>query len=120
MRLIHIATGLVVACQTERSQLQNRMNAMRMLKAKLYQIELDKKRSSLEKHYGDMGDISWGNQIRSYVFMPYQLVKDLRTGEQTSRIQAVMDGDLDAFIHAHLEWLAQGKPPRVRDSPAEE
>src|SRR5206468_4797500 len=75
VRLIHKATGLVVACQTERSQLQNRLNAMKMLKAKLYQIELDKKRTAIEKHYGEMGDIAWGHQIRSYVFMPYQMVK---------------------------------------------
>src|SRR5207244_1613960 len=98
VRLIHSATGIVVACQTERSQMANRLNAMKMLKAKLYQIELDKKRSALEKHYDEMGDIAWGHQIRSYVFMPYQMVKDLRTGCQTSQIQAVMDGDLDPFI----------------------
>jgi peptide chain release factor 2 len=114
VRIRHKPSGLVVACQTERSQLQNKMNAMRMLKAKLYQIELDKKRSGMEKHYGEMGDIAWGHQIRSYVFMPYQMVKDLRTGEETSQIQKVMDGDLDAFIEAYLGWLAAGKPPRVK------
>jgi peptide chain release factor 2 len=114
VRIRHKPSGLVVACQTERSQMQNRMNAMRMLKAKLYQIELDKKRSSMEKHYGEMGDIAWGHQIRSYVFMPYQMVKDLRTGEQTSQIQNVMDGDLDSFIEAYLGWLAAGKPARVK------
>ena len=114
VRIRHKPSGLVVACQTERSQMQNRMNALRMLKAKLYQIELDKKRSAVEKHYGEMGDIAWGHQIRSYVFMPYQMVKDLRTGEQTSQIQAVMDGDLDPFIGAYLSWLAAGKPPRVK------
>ncbi len=114
VRIRHKPSGLVVSCQTERSQLQNRMNAMRMLKAKLYQIELDKKRSSMEKHYGDMGDIAWGHQIRSYVFMPYQMVKDLRTGQQTSQIQNVMDGDLDPFVEAYLGWLAAGKPPRVK------
>ena len=114
VRIRHKPSGLVVACQTERSQLQNRMNALRMLKARLYQIELDKKRSGMEKHYGEMGDIAWGHQIRSYVFMPYQMVKDLRTGEQTSQIANVMDGDLDAFIEAYLAWLAAGKPPRVK------
>ena len=114
VRIRHKPSGLVIACQTERSQMQNRMNAMRMLKAKLYQLELDKKRSAVEKHYGEMGDVAWGHQIRSYVFMPYQMVKDLRTGEQTSQIQAVMDGDLDAFIEAYLSWLAAGKPPRVK------
>ncbi|MBI5883226.1 MAG: peptide chain release factor 2 [Elusimicrobia bacterium] len=116
VRLVHLPTGLVVTCQTERSQLQNRVNATKLLKAKLYEIELDKKRSAMEKHYGDMGDISWGNQIRSYVFMPYQMVKDLRTGQQTSQVDSVMDGDLDPFVDAYLDWLAAGKPPRVKDS----
>ncbi|MEK7716431.1 MAG: peptide chain release factor-like protein, partial [Pseudomonadota bacterium] len=114
VRIRHKPSGLVIACQTERSQLQNRMNAMRMLKAKLYQIELDKKRSAVEKHYGEMGDIAWGHQIRSYVFMPYQMVKDLRTGNQTSQIANVMDGELDPFMEAYLSWLAAGKPPRVK------
>jgi peptide chain release factor 2 len=116
VRLVHLPTGLVVTCQTERSQLQNRVNATKLLKAKLYEIELDKKRSAMEKHYGDMGDISWGNQIRSYVFMPYQMVKDLRTGQQTSQVDSVMDGDLDPFVDAYLDWLAAGKPPRVKDA----
>ncbi|HAH07508.1 MAG TPA: peptide chain release factor 2 [Elusimicrobia bacterium] len=112
VRIRHTPTGLVVACQIERSQLQNRVTAMKMLKAKLYQIELDKKLSAMEKHYDGKGDIAWGHQIRSYVFMPYQLVKDLRTGHETSQIQAVMDGDLDGFIHEYLSWLAAGKPNR--------
>ncbi len=116
VRITHIPTGLVVACQIERSQMQNRVTAMKMLKAKLYQIELDKKRSSQEKHYDNMGDIAWGHQIRSYVFMPYQMVKDLRTGQQTSQIQNVMDGELDPFIQAYLGWQAAGCPPRVKDS----
>jgi peptide chain release factor 2 len=116
VRITHIPTGLVVACQIERSQMQNRVTAMKMLKAKLYQIELDKKRSSQEKHYDNMGDIAWGHQIRSYVFMPYQMVKDLRTGQQTSQIQNVMDGELDPFIQAYLAWQAAGCPPRVKDS----
>ena len=120
VRLIHGPSGIVVACQTERSQLQNRVNAMKMLKAKLYQVELDKKRSSMEKHYGEQGDIAWGHQIRSYVFMPYQMVKDLRTGHQTSQIQAVMDGDLDPFIQAYLSWDAAGRPPRVKAGAEEE
>ncbi len=120
VRIRHKPSGLVVACQTERSQMQNRMNALRMLKAKLYQIELDKKRSGMEKHYGEMGDIAWGHQIRSYVFMPYQMVKDLRTGHQTSQIQNVMDGELDPFIEAYLGWLAAGRPPRVKSGADEE
>jgi peptide chain release factor 2 len=120
VRIRHKPSGLVIACQTERSQLQNRMNAMRMLKAKLYQIELDKKRSAVEKHYGEMGDIAWGHQIRSYVFMPYQMVKDLRTGAQTSQIQNVMDGDLEQFTEAYLAWLAAGKPPRDKSGAEED
>ena len=120
VRIRHKPSGLVIACQTERSQLQNRMNALRMLKAKLYQIELDKKRSAVEKHYGEMGDIAWGHQIRSYVFMPYQMVKDLRTGQQTSQIANVMDGDLDPFLEAYLGWLAAGKPPRVKSGSDED
>ncbi|MFA6030915.1 MAG: peptide chain release factor 2 [Elusimicrobiota bacterium] len=112
VRIRHLPTGIVVACQIERSQHQNRITAMKMLKAKLYQVELDKKRSAIEKHYDGKGDIAWGHQIRSYVFMPYQMVKDLRTGHETSQINTVMDGDLDAFIHEYLGWLAAGKPNR--------
>ena len=112
VRIRHIPTGIVVGCQTERSQHQNRVNAMKMLTAKLYQIQLDEKRTALEKHYDSKGDIGWGSQIRSYVFMPYQMVKDLRTGWETSQIQDVMDGDLDPFMQEYLSWLAAGKPPR--------
>ena len=119
VRITHLPSGIVVACQTERSQLQNRINCMKMLKARLYQIELDKKRAAAEKHYDDKGDIAWGHQIRSYVFMPYQMVKDLRTGHQTSQIPAVMDGDLDPFIQAYLGWQAAGCPPRVKDAAEE-
>jgi len=114
VRITHIPSGIVVSCQTERSQLQNRLNCMKMLKARLYQIELDKKRSAMEKHYDEKGDIAWGHQIRSYVFMPYQMVKDLRTGHETSQIDPVMDGNIDGFIHEYLNWLAAGKPPRVK------
>lgn len=110
VRVKHLPTGLVVGCRNERSQLQNKTNALKMLKAKLYQIELDKKRSALEKHYDDKGDIGWGHQIRSYVFMPYQMVKDLRTGYNTGQIDTVMDGDLDPFIQKYLEWDAAGRP----------
>ena len=119
VRLIHLASGIVVSCQTERSQLQNRLNAMKMLKAKLYQVELDKKRSALDKHYGEQGDIGWGHQIRSYVFMPYQLVKDLRTGHSTSQVGAVMDGALDPFIQSYLDWDAAGRPDRRAEAAAE-
>lgn len=109
VRLLHIPTGIVVSCRIERSQLQNRQTAMKMLKAKLYELEMDKKRSEAEKRYGQKGEIAWGHQIRSYVFMPYQLVKDLRSGYETSQINAVMDGDLDPFILAFLNYEAENK-----------
>ncbi|OGR97961.1 MAG: peptide chain release factor 2 [Elusimicrobia bacterium GWF2_62_30] len=115
VRLTHLPTGLVVACQIERSQHQNRETAMKMLKAKLYEIEVDKKRTEMERHYDAKGAIGWGHQIRSYVFMPYQMVKDLRTGQETSQIEAVMDGDLDAYMHAYLTWAASGKKKVVAD-----
>jgi len=82
---------------------------MKMLKAKLYQIEQDKKRADLERQYGEKGDVAWGSQIRSYVFQPYQMVKDHRTGVETSNVQAVMDGDIDPFIHGKLRGLTNKK-----------
>ena len=109
VRITHMPSGIVVACQAERSQLKNRNLAMKLLKAKLYQIEQDKKRAEVERQYGEKGDIAWGNQIRSYVFQPYQMVKDLRTGVQTSDVQGVMDGDLDSFIHGKLRGLTYKK-----------
>lgn len=109
VRITHIPSGIVVACQAERSQLKNRMTAMKMLKAKLLQIEADKKRADIDRQYGEKGDVAWGNQIRSYVFQPYQMVKDHRTGVETSNVQAVMDGDLDAFIHGKLRGLKASK-----------
>ncbi|MBI4669623.1 MAG: peptide chain release factor 2 [Elusimicrobia bacterium] len=110
VRLTHIPTGIIVACQVDRSQFKNRNLAMKMLKAKLYEIEMDKKRSAMERHYDEKGDIGWGNQIRSYVFMPYQLVKDLRTGVETSNIESVMNGDLDFLIEGFLTYLIEKKP----------
>lgn len=109
VRLRHVPTGLVAACQAERSQGRNAEMAMNMLKAKLYQMEADKKRAEVDRQYGEKGDIAWGNQIRSYVFQPYQMVKDLRTGVQTSDIQAVMDGDIDSFIEGKLRGLTYKK-----------
>jgi len=102
VRILHKPTGIVVACQAERSQGRNRELAMKMLKAKLYQLDEDKKRAEMERQYGEKGEIAWGNQIRSYVFQPYQMVKDHRTGAETSNVQAVMDGDIDIFIQAKL------------------
>lgn len=107
VRLTHIPTGIVAACQTERSQHKNRATAMKMLKARLFEKLEDEKRSEMEKVYGEKGEIAWGSQIRSYVFQPYQMVKDLRTGVDSGNIQAVMDGDLDRFINA---WLRAGSP----------
>jgi peptide chain release factor 2 len=88
--------------------------ALSILKAKLYEFEQEKQRAAMEKHYDERGDIAWGNQIRSYVFMPYQLVKDLRTDYETGNVQAVMDGDLDPFIKAYLDWKATKKDARLR------
>jgi len=102
VRLVHKPTGIVVACQAERSQGRNRELALKMLKAKLYEIEQDKKRAEIDRQYGEKGDIAWGSQIRSYVFQPYQMVKDHRTGAETSNVQTVMDGDIDLFIQAKL------------------
>jgi peptide chain release factor 2 len=109
VRILHKPSGIVVACQAERSQGRNRELAMKMLKAKLYQLEEDKKRAELERQYGEKGEIAWGNQIRSYVFQPYQMVKDHRTGAETSNVQAVMDGDIDMFIQAKLRGQKTGK-----------
>lgn len=112
VRLTHLPTGIVAACQAERSQHKNRATAMRMLKSRLYEKLQDEKRAEMERFYGDKGEIGWGSQIRSYVFQPYQLVKDLRTGVETGNVQAVMDGELDEFIHA---WLRAGQPASRRD-----
>jgi peptide chain release factor 2 len=107
VRLTHLPTNIVVTCQNERSQIKNKATAMRTLKSRLLEKIEDEKRSEQEKFYGEKGEIAWGNQIRSYVFQPYQLVKDLRTGAETGNVQAVMDGELDPFIHA---WLRAGGP----------
>lgn len=109
VRLTHIPTGVVVSCQNERSQIKNRAKAMSILKAKLYDLEQEKQRAALEKHYDERGEIGWGNQIRSYVFMPYQLVKDLRTDFESGNVQAVMDGEIDGFIKSYLDWKATKK-----------
>jgi peptide chain release factor 2 len=108
VRITHVPSGVIVACQVERSQPKNRAKAMAMLKAKLYQIEEDKRQAEISRQYGEKTDIGWGSQIRSYVFQPYQMVKDHRTGEKTSSVQAVMDGDLDAFMEAKLRGKKAG------------
>ena len=109
VRITHVPSGIIVACQAERSQMKNRMTALKMLKAKLMEIEADKKRAEIERQYGEKGDVAWGSQIRNYVFQPYQLVKDLRTGVETGDVQAVMDGEIDPFIHGKLRGLKNKK-----------
>ncbi len=109
VRITHIPTGIVTACQTERSQFQNRDMAMKMLKSKLYEIKEREHLDKIEDIRGDQKEIAWGAQIRSYVFMPYTLVKDHRTGYEMGNVNAVMDGDLDGFINAYLKALAHGE-----------
>ena len=101
--LKHKPTGIMIRSTQERSQLRNRENAWSLLRAKLYQIEEDKQRAEADREYSAKGEIGWGSQIRSYVFQPYQMVKDLRTGEETGNISSVMDGNLDPFIEAMLK-----------------
>lgn len=109
VRLTHIPTGIVVACQTERSQLQNKETAMRMLKSKLIEIKEREHYDKIEDIKGVQKEIAWGSQIRSYVFMPYTLVKDHRTGYENGNIDAVMDGDIDGFINAYLKAASLGQ-----------
>jgi len=109
VRITHLPTGLVVASQAQRSQAQNRATAMKLLLSRIYAQRLDAQKAEMERFYGEKGGISWGNQIRSYVFQPYRMVKDLRTGVETSNVQAVMDGELDPFVNA---WLRAGCPQK--------
>lgn len=109
VRIRHKPTGLVAACQDQRSQAQNKVRAMRMLAAKLQQLETDKQSAASAKSYGEKADVAFGSQIRSYVFQPYQMVKDLRTGVQSSGVSAVMDGEIDAFIEGKLRGLTNEK-----------
>ena len=106
IRILHKPTGIVVGCQTERSQLQNKETAMKMLKAKLMEIKLRERLDTIEEIQGNKVNIEWGSQIRSYVFMPYTLAKDTRTGFENGNIGAVMDGDIDGFINAYLKMNA--------------
>lgn len=112
IRITHIPTGIVVQCQNERSQFQNKDKAMQMLKARLYLLKQQENADKLSDIRGDIKDIGWGNQIRSYVLQPYTMVKDLRTGEETGNVDNVLDGGLDAFISAFLRWLSLGCPDR--------
>ncbi|MCQ2385801.1 MAG: peptide chain release factor 2, partial [Clostridia bacterium] len=107
IRIVHLPTGIVVGCQTERSQLQNKETALKMLKSKLMEIKAREKLDRIEDIQGVKNNIEWGSQIRSYVFMPYTLVKDTRTGFETGDVSAVMDGDLDGFINAYLKSISK-------------
>ena len=109
IRIVHIPTGIVVGCQTERSQLQNKETALKMLKSKLMEIKEREKLDKIEDIQGVKANIEWGAQIRSYVFMPYTLAKDTRTGYENGNITAVMDGDIDGFINAYLKQNAASK-----------
>jgi peptide chain release factor 2 len=118
VRITHLPTGIVAASQNQRSQHQNRATAMKLLLSKINALRQDQQKQEMERFYGEKGSVSWGNQIRSYVFQPYRMVKDLRTGFQTSNVQAVMDGDLDGFVNA---WLRAGCPlKRMANVPDDE
>lgn len=112
MRLIHIPTGIVTSSQAERSQFQNRATAEKMMRAKLYQMKLEEQAKKKAAIQGEQLEIGWGSQIRSYVFHPYTMVKDHRTNYETGNGQAVMDGDLDPFINAYLQWKLQQQNPQ--------
>ena len=107
IRIVHKPTGIVVGCQTERSQLQNKETALKMLKAKLMEIKIREKLDKIEDIQGNKANIEWGSQIRSYVFMPYTLAKDTRTGFEDGNIDSVMDGNIDGFINAYLKQLSK-------------
>jgi len=111
VRVVHEPTGVIVTCQNERSQIKNLASAMKVLKARLFELEMEKREEQLDKLKGPKKDISWGNQIRSYVLQPYRMVKDLRTGHEVGNADRVLDGDIDGFIEAFLHWQAQGGEP---------
>ena len=106
IRITHLPTGIVVQCQNERSQFQNKDKAMQMLKAKLYMLKQQENMEKLSDIRGEVTEIGWGNQIRSYVLQPYTMVKDHRTNEETGNVDAVLDGNIDIFINAYLKWIA--------------
>ncbi len=106
VRITHLPTGIVVACQAERSQHKNRSRAMSVLRARVYEYMLDQQRKEMERFYSAKGEIAWGSQIRSYVLQPYTMVKDHRTGAETSNVSAVLDGDIQMFIEAYLKYAA--------------
>ncbi|MDF2961221.1 MAG: prfB [Paenibacillus sp.] len=110
VRITHMPTGVVVSCQTERSQIKNRERAMKMLRSKLYEKKIEEQMKQLAEIRGEVSDIAWGSQIRSYVFHPYSMVKDHRTSAETGNVGAVMDGDLDMFIDAYLRLQIKSDP----------
>ena len=116
IRITHFPTGIVVTCQNERSQFQNKDKAMQMLKARLLMLKIEENKEKAAGIRGEVKEIGWGSQIRSYVFQPYTMVKDLRTGWETGNVQGVMDGDLDPFIDAYLKWDSLGRPDRKAQS----
>ena len=115
-RLTHFPTGIVVACQQERSQLQNKIKAMKILKSRIYEYELEKRRQAQNEIEAGKKDNAWGSQIRSYVLHPYKLVKDHRTGFTSSQAETVLDGDLDDFMKAFLQWQSLGGKPIEGDN----
>jgi peptide chain release factor 2 len=114
IRITHLPTGIVVTCQNERSQHMNKDKAMQVLKSKLYMLELEKQAEKEAGIRGEVTDIAWGHQIRSYVLQPYTMVKDLRTGEERAQASAVLDGDIDPFINAYLKWSALKKKEHTK------
>ena len=113
MRITHLPTGIVVSCQNERSQLQNKTKAMEILAARLAELQREEQRAELEQLSGEKRDVAFGSQIRTYTLQPYQLVKDERTRFETGNVQAVLDGDLDGFIEAFLQWRRAGAESRT-------
>lgn len=117
VRITHIPTGISVASQAQRSQHQNRATAMNLLLSRIFALQQDQAKKEMERFYGEKGSVSWGNQIRSYVFQPYRMVKDLRTAVESSDVQGIMDGDLDAFVNG---WLRAGCPTKKLSGVSEE
>ena len=116
IRITHIPTGIVVQCQNERSQHQNKDKAMQMLKAKLYLLKQQVNAEKASGIRGEVKEIGWGNQIRSYVMQPYTMVKDHRTNAETGNVDSVMDGNIDLFINAYLKWVSLGAQPSEEEA----
>ena len=119
IRITHLPTGIVVQCQNERSQFQNKDKAMQMLKAKLYLLKQQENAEKVSGIRGEVKEIGWGNQIRSYVLQPYTMVKDHRTGAETGNVDSVLDGNIDLFINAYLKWITLGESSGDTDSDME-